>query len=204
MALRVPGEQTRACPSVWSSGDLGCHVGRGEWIVVKVWFYRSSGTRSSWTFRSIRSSCRSATRSLRSNVGRSEDDTFELVRSIDNPNPNSPSDWDMTRRNTVLGVETLRAMRACRNNWDSISRRMRCFTNVGRQNLCERHRTAGRWRPKGRGFCGATPSISMWIVGAATAVVPAVVRLDPALDIRPSEAQGFWGRSRAPERSARG
>jgi len=52
------------------------------------------------------------------NVGRSEDDTLELIRSIDDPKIRIlETEWDMSRRNTVLGHETLRAMRACANPW---------------------------------------------------------------------------------------
>src|SRR5918998_4997626 len=52
------------------------------------------------------------------NVGRSEDETLDLIRSIDDPKIRIlETEWDMSRRNTVLGHETLRAMRTCRNPW---------------------------------------------------------------------------------------
>lgn len=52
------------------------------------------------------------------NVGRSEDETLDLVRSIGDPKIRiMETDWDMTRRNTVLGLETHRAMRACTHPW---------------------------------------------------------------------------------------
>ena len=52
------------------------------------------------------------------NVGRSEDETLALVRSIADPKIRIvETEWDMTRRNTVLGHETLRAMRECRHPW---------------------------------------------------------------------------------------
>ncbi|HEU4954484.1 MAG TPA: hypothetical protein VFT28_07930, partial [Gemmatimonadales bacterium] len=52
------------------------------------------------------------------NVGRSEDETLDLVRSIADPKIRIlETEWDMSRRNTVLGAETLRAMRACTHPW---------------------------------------------------------------------------------------
>jgi hypothetical protein len=52
------------------------------------------------------------------NVGRSEDETLGLVRSIRDPKIRIlRSEWDMSRRNTVLGLETHRAMRACLHQW---------------------------------------------------------------------------------------
>src|SRR4029450_9464700 len=52
------------------------------------------------------------------NVGRSEDDTLELIRSINDPRIRIlETEWDMSRRNTVLGHETHRAMRACAHPW---------------------------------------------------------------------------------------
>ena len=52
------------------------------------------------------------------NVGRSEDDTLGLVRSIqDSKIRIIEVDWDMRQRNSVLGIETHRAMRACAHPW---------------------------------------------------------------------------------------
>jgi hypothetical protein len=52
------------------------------------------------------------------NVGRSDDETLDLVRSIGDPKIRIlETEWDMTRRNTVLGHETHRAMRACTHPW---------------------------------------------------------------------------------------
>ncbi len=52
------------------------------------------------------------------NVGRSEDETLELIRSIGDPKIRIlETEWDMTRRNTVLGLETHRAMQACVHPW---------------------------------------------------------------------------------------
>jgi hypothetical protein len=52
------------------------------------------------------------------NVGRSEDETLELVRSIADPKIRIlETEWDMSRRNSVLGQETHRAMQACTHPW---------------------------------------------------------------------------------------
>jgi hypothetical protein len=52
------------------------------------------------------------------NVGHSEDGTLELVRSISDPRIRIiETEWDMSQRNSVLGLETHRAMRACRHPW---------------------------------------------------------------------------------------
>lgn len=52
------------------------------------------------------------------NVGKSEDETLDLVRAIGDPKIRIiETDWDMSRRNTVLGLETHRAMRACIHPW---------------------------------------------------------------------------------------
>jgi hypothetical protein len=52
------------------------------------------------------------------NVGRSEDETLDLVRSIRDPKIRVlETEWDMSRRNTVLGFETYRAMQACVHPW---------------------------------------------------------------------------------------
>jgi len=52
------------------------------------------------------------------NVGRSEDETLDLVRSISNPKIRIlETEWDMSRRNSVLGLETHRAMQACQHSW---------------------------------------------------------------------------------------
>jgi hypothetical protein len=52
------------------------------------------------------------------NVGKSEDDTLELIRSLAEPKLRIlETEWDMTIKNKVLGDETLRAMRACRFAW---------------------------------------------------------------------------------------
>jgi len=52
------------------------------------------------------------------NVGASEDETLELVRSIGDPKIRIlETVWDFSKRETLLADETLRAMRACRGSW---------------------------------------------------------------------------------------
>lgn len=52
------------------------------------------------------------------NVGASDDETLDLVRSIGDPRVRIlETVWDFSRRETLLADETLRAMRACRGTW---------------------------------------------------------------------------------------
>src|SRR5690348_16760860 len=52
------------------------------------------------------------------NVGRSEDETRDLVASVGDPRVRIlDSVWDMSRRSEVLSLETQRAMDACRGSW---------------------------------------------------------------------------------------
>jgi glycosyltransferase involved in cell wall biosynthesis len=52
------------------------------------------------------------------NVGRSTDQTLELVRSIGDPKVRIiETEWDFGRGESVLRDETLRAMRGCRHPW---------------------------------------------------------------------------------------
>jgi hypothetical protein len=52
------------------------------------------------------------------NVGRSSDETLALVRSIADPKVRIlETEWDMTLQDTVLSLETQRAMGACRHPW---------------------------------------------------------------------------------------
>ncbi|HYT83746.1 MAG TPA: hypothetical protein VEK86_09850 [Gemmatimonadales bacterium] len=52
------------------------------------------------------------------NVGKSEDETRDLVASIDDPRIRIlDSAWDLTQRNFMLSIETQRAMDACRAPW---------------------------------------------------------------------------------------
>jgi hypothetical protein len=52
------------------------------------------------------------------NVGKSEDETRDLVASIGDPRVRIlDTVWDFTKRNTMLSIETQRAMDACRGSW---------------------------------------------------------------------------------------
>ncbi|HXO84235.1 MAG TPA: hypothetical protein VN803_01795 [Gemmatimonadales bacterium] len=52
------------------------------------------------------------------NVGRSEDDTRDLVASVRDPRVRIiDTEWDFTKKNIMLSIETQRAMDACRGQW---------------------------------------------------------------------------------------
>lgn len=52
------------------------------------------------------------------NVGKSEDDTRDLVASIRDPRVRIlDTEWDFTKRNIMLSIETQRAMDACAGSW---------------------------------------------------------------------------------------
>ena len=131
------------------------------------------------------------------NVGRSEDETLALVRSIADPRVRIlETEWDMSRRNTVLGQETLSAMRACAHPWGIYIQADEVLHERGAQELAAailRH--DGDPRVEGLlvrylHFYGGFDTIAThrrWYRREVRAV-----RLDPALDIRPFQgAQGF-------------
>lgn len=131
------------------------------------------------------------------NVGRSEDETLDLVRSIGDPRIRIlETEWDMTRRNTVLGHESLRAMRACRHPWGVYIQADEVLHERGAEQLLEAiRRHDGDPRVEGLlvrylHFYGGFDTIAThrrWYRREVRAV-----RLDPALDIRPYQgAQGF-------------
>jgi hypothetical protein len=131
------------------------------------------------------------------NVGRSEDDTLALVRSIDDPKIRVvETEWDMTRRNTVLGHETLRAMRECRHPWGIYIQADEVLHERGAAELADAiQRYDGDARVEGLlvrylHFYGGFDTIAThrrWYRREVRAV-----RLDPGLDIRPYQgAQGF-------------
>jgi hypothetical protein len=52
------------------------------------------------------------------NVGTSEDDTRDLVASVNDPRVRIlDSTWDFSKKNEMLSQETLKAMAACRGSW---------------------------------------------------------------------------------------
>jgi hypothetical protein len=131
------------------------------------------------------------------NVGRSEDDTLELVRSIGDPKIRIlETEWDMTIKNRVLGDETLRAMRACRHPWGIYIQADEVLHERGAEELAAaiaRHDADRRVEGllvRYLHFYGDMDTIAVnrrWYRREVRAV-----RLDPALDIRPYQgAQGF-------------
>ena len=131
------------------------------------------------------------------NVGRSEDDTLELVRSIRDPKIRVlETEWDMTIKNKVLGDETLRAMRACRHPWGIYIQADEVLHERGAEALAL---AVAKQDPDPRvegllvrylHFYGDMDTVAVnrrWYRREVRAV-----RLDPALDIRPYQgAQGF-------------
>jgi hypothetical protein len=131
------------------------------------------------------------------NVGRSEDETLDLVRSIGDPKLRIvETEWDMTRRNTVLGHETLRAMRECRHPWGIYIQADEVLHERGAAELADAiQRHDGDARVEGLlvrylHFYGGFDTVAThrrWYRREVRAV-----RLDPGLDIRPYQgAQGF-------------
>ena len=52
------------------------------------------------------------------NVGKSEDETRDLVASVKDPRVRIlDTEWDFTKKNIMLSIETQRAMDACRGQW---------------------------------------------------------------------------------------
>jgi hypothetical protein len=131
------------------------------------------------------------------NVGRSEDETLDLVRSIaDSRIRVIETEWDMTRRNTVLGAETLRAMRACTHPWGIYIQADEVLGEQSAEQLAAAIQ-AHDGDPKVEGllvrylhFYGGFQTVAThrrWYRREVRAV-----RLDPGLDIRPYQgAQGF-------------
>ena len=131
------------------------------------------------------------------NVGRSEDDTLDLVRSIRDPKIRIiETEWDMTRRNTVLGLETHRAMRACKHPWGVYIQADEVLHERGAEALAAAIQSADN-DPRVEGllvrylhFYAGFDTVAThrrWYRREVRAV-----RLSPELDIRPYQgAQGF-------------
>jgi hypothetical protein len=131
------------------------------------------------------------------NVGRSEDDTLALVRSIADPRVRIiETEWDMSRRNTVLGLETRRAMQACTHPWGVYIQADEVLHERGAAELAQAiQRYDSDDRVEGFlvryiHFYGGFDTIAThrrWYRREVRAV-----RLAPELDIRPYQgAQGF-------------
>ena len=131
------------------------------------------------------------------NVGRSEDDTLQLVQSVLDPKIRIiQTDWDMTLRDAVLAVETLRAMRACRHPWGVYVQADEVLHERGAEELaaaiqrCDEDGRVEGLLLRYRHFYGGFDKVAThrrWYRREVR-----VVRLAPALDIRPYQgAQGF-------------
>lgn len=131
------------------------------------------------------------------NVGRSEDETLELIRSISDPKIRIlETEWDMGRRNTVLGLETHRAMQSCRYRWGVYIQADEVLHERGAEELAAAmERYDGDPRVEGLlvrylHFYGGFETVAThrrWYRREVRSV-----RLAPELDIRPYQgAQGF-------------
>jgi hypothetical protein len=131
------------------------------------------------------------------NVGRSEDDTLALVRSIGDPRIRIlETEWNLAAGDSVLRDETTRAMRACRHPWGVYVQADEVLHESGAAALREAIEAADvDGRVEGvvvsyRHIFGAPDLEAVnrrWYRREVRAV-----RLDPARDIHPyRDAQGF-------------
>jgi hypothetical protein len=131
------------------------------------------------------------------NVGRSEDDTLDRVRSLGDPRIRVlESDWDHSRGHAMLADETARAMAACRHRWGIYIQADEVLADGGAQRirgLIEAHDADPRVEGvvvDYRHFYGGFDHVAMnrsWYRRECRAV-----RLDPALEIHSfRDAQGF-------------
>lgn len=129
------------------------------------------------------------------NIGRSTDQTLELVRSIDDPKIRIvETEWNFAAGESVLRDETLRAMRACRHPWGIYIQADEVLHESGAAALRDAILTA---RPEVEGVVvkyrhlfgsPATEAVNRrWYRREVRAV-----RLDPAREVHPyRDAQGF-------------
>lgn len=131
------------------------------------------------------------------NVGASDDETLDLVRSIGDPRVRIlETVWDFNRRETLLADETLRAMRACRGSWGVCVQADEVLHESGvpvlQQAIAEVNPDPGveALLVRYRHFFGDpfTEAVNRrWYRREVR-----VLRLDPALEIHPfRDAQGF-------------
>jgi glycosyltransferase involved in cell wall biosynthesis len=131
------------------------------------------------------------------NVGRSDDDTLGVVRSLQDPKIRiMETEWDFSRKNFVFGEETMRVMRACRYPWGIYIQADEVLHEDGAVELrqaIEQH--DGDQRVEGLlvrylHFYGGLDTIAThrrWYRREIRAV-----RLGPRVDVRPYQgAQGF-------------
>lgn len=131
------------------------------------------------------------------NVGRSDDDTLGVVRSIRDPKIRIlETEWDMSKKNFVFGEETRRAMQACRHPWGVYIQADEVLHEEGADALLAAIE-ANHADPRVEGllvrylhFFGGLDTVATnrrWYRREVRAV-----RLDPARDVRPYQgAQGF-------------
>ncbi|HTH64354.1 MAG TPA: hypothetical protein VL563_06700 [Gemmatimonadales bacterium] len=75
------------------------------------------------------------------NVGKSEDETRDLVASVNDPRVRIlDSVWDFTKKNEMLSQETLKAMAACRGEWGIYIQADEVLEESGAQRLREKTR----------------------------------------------------------------
>ncbi len=131
------------------------------------------------------------------NVGRSDDDTLDLIRSIGDARIRIlETEWDLSQGFAMLAHETLRAMRACRFPWGIYIQADEVLHEMGALELRDLVQHVDRdARVEGLlvnylhfyGDPGTLARQRTWYRREVRCL-----RLDPALDIRPyRDAQGF-------------
>jgi hypothetical protein len=131
------------------------------------------------------------------NLGQSDDDTLDLVRSIGDPRIRIlETVWDFSQRDRLLAAETQRAMRACTHSWGMCIQADEVLHESGVPELA-RTIEAVNHDPKVEGLLVRyrhlfgdpfTEAVNRrWYLREVR-----VVRLNPALEIHPfRDAQGF-------------